>query len=173
MKHEKPSDRDAAIELPPAPLTLEGFAVLHQMFRVRRSAWKALDASEQRRAIAKASELFAAMGRREDGETALFSQLGHKGDIIALHFRRTFDELNRAELEIAKLEIADYLETSNSYLSVIELGLYEASVALYERLVAEGIKPHSDLWQSEVESELERLRHKMAERLYPKIPPRR
>jgi peroxiredoxin len=174
MKQDKSPDKGAtAMELPAAPLTLEGFAVLHQMFRVRHAAWKALDSTEQHRAISEAQELFASMGRREDGESAVFSQLGHKGDVLVVHFRRTFDELNRAELDIAKLEIADYLEISNSYLSIIELGLYEASVALYERLAAEGVKPHSDLWQSEVESELERQRHKMAERLYPRIPPRR
>lgn len=174
MKQEKSPDKEAATaEIPAVPLSLEGFAVLHQMFRVRHTAWKAVDSTEQRRIIAEASERFAEMGRREDGESAVFSQLGHKGDVLVVHFRRTFDELNRAELEIAKLEMADYLETANSYLSIIELGLYEASVALYERLLAEGIKPYSDQWQSEVDSELERQRHKMAERLYPKIPMRR
>ena len=173
MKHEKSPDRDpAAAEIPAAPLSLEGFAVLHQMFRVRRAAWRALDSGEQERILSEASETFAEMARREDGESAFFSQLGHKGDFLLVHFRRTFDELNHAELAVAKLELADYLELSNSYLSVIELGLYEASVTLYERLASEGIKPHSDEFQSQVETELERQRHKMAERLYPRIPPR-
>ena len=173
MKHEKSPDRDpAAAEIPAAPLSLEGFAVLHQMFRVRRAAWRALDSGEQERILSEASETFAEMARREDGESAFFSQLGHKGDFLLVHFRRTFDELNHAELAVAKLELADYLEICNSYLSVIELGLYEASVTLYERLASEGIKPHSDEFQSQVEAELERQRHKMAERLYPRIPPR-
>lgn len=173
MKHEKSPDRDpAAAEIPATPLSLEGFAVLHQMFRVRRAAWRALDSGEQDRILSEASEAFAEMARREDGESAFFSQLGHKGDFLLVHFRRTFDELNHAELAVAKLELADYLELSNSYLSVIELGLYEASVTLYERLASEGIKPHSDEFQSQVEAELERQRHKMAERLYPRIPPR-
>ena len=35
------------------------------------------------------------MERREDGQSAIFSQLGHKGDLIAIHFRRSFDELER------------------------------------------------------------------------------
>ncbi len=173
MKHEKSPDKDpAAAEIPAAPLSLEGFAVLHQMFRVRRAAWRALDSGEQERILSEASETFAEMARREDGESAFFSQLGHKGDFLLVHFRRTFDELNHAELAVAKLELADYLEICNSYLSVIELGLYEASVTLYERLASEGIKPHSDEFQSQVEAELERQRHKMAERLYPRIPPR-
>ncbi len=173
MKHEKSPDKDpAAAEIPAAPLSLEGFAVLHQMFRVRRAAWRALDSGEQERILSEASETFAEMARREDGESAFFSQLGHKGDFLLVHFRRTFDELNHAELAVAKLQLADYLEICNSYLSVIELGLYEASVTLYERLASEGIKPHSDEFQSQVEAELERQRHKMAERLYPRIPPR-
>jgi hypothetical protein len=30
-------------DFPAAPLTLEGYAILHQMFRVRRRDWRALD----------------------------------------------------------------------------------------------------------------------------------
>lgn len=161
------------MEMPAAPLSLEGFAVLHQMFRVRRNTWKSLDSGEQRRAVSQASGLLAAMGRRGNGESAIFSQLGHKGDLMIVHFRPTFDELNHAELELAKLTIADYLEPTTSYLSVIELGLYEATVALYQSLIDKGIKPHSDEWKREVESDLARQREKMVTRLYPKIPDRR
>src|SRR5690242_12457830 len=89
-------------DFPAAPLTLEGYSVLHQMFRVRRRDWRSLD-SKRRTVLDDASTLFDAMARREDGESALFSTLGHKGDLMIVHFRRTPDELNDAELAVSRL----------------------------------------------------------------------
>ena len=79
-------------DFPAAPLTLEGYGILHQMFRVRRRQLRALDAAKRNAAINDASKLFGEMARREDGETALFSVLGHKGDLMFVHFREGFDE---------------------------------------------------------------------------------
>jgi hydrogen peroxide-dependent heme synthase len=168
----KPEDQPRT-ELPAAPLTLEGYAILHQMFRIRRSTWRALDLEAQSRVVAEAASLLGEMQKREDGESGLFSQLGHKGDLMLVHFRRSFEELNQAEIEIANLELADYLEPTTSYLSAIELGLYEASVALYKDLAAKNVEPHSKEWDAAVEAELLRQREKVSPRLYPKIPPRR
>src|ERR1039457_985714 len=173
MKREPENKNRATRDLPATPLALEGFAVLHQMFRIRRASWRGLNADAQNRAIVEATALFNQMQRREDGESGVFSQLGHKGDLMLVHFRRTFDELNQAEVEIANLELADYLEPTTSYLSAIELGLYEASVALYRDLVAKNIEPHSNDWNAAIEAELERQREKVAPRLSPKVPPRR
>src|SRR5579872_897150 len=172
MKGDQQNKIPATHELPAAPLALEGFAVLHQMFRIRRASWRGLDADAQNRAIIEATALFNQMQRREDGESGVFSQLGHKGDLMLVHFRRTFDELNRAEIEIANLELANYLEPTTSYLSVIELGLYEASVAIYGDLISKNIEPHSPEWNAAIEAELTRQREKVAPRLYPKIPQR-
>ncbi len=168
----KPEDQPRT-ELPAAPLALEGYAILHQMFRIRRSTWRALDLEAQSRVVAEAASLLGEMQKREDGESGLFSQLGHKGDLMLVHFRRSFEELNQAEIEIANLELADYLEPTTSYLSAIELGLYEASVALYKDLAAKNVEPHSKEWDAAVEAELLRQREKVSSRLYPKIPPRR
>jgi hydrogen peroxide-dependent heme synthase len=170
----KPDDaQTAAAMLPAAPLALEGYAILHQMFRIRRATWRALEVDAQKRVVAEAASLLSRMQQREDGESGLFSQLGHKGDLMLVHFRRSFEELNRAEIEIANLELADYLEPTTSYLSAIELGLYEASVALYKDLTAKNIEPHSKEWDVAVEAELARQREKVSARLFPKIPPGR
>jgi chlorite dismutase len=173
MKHGQPEGHKISHEMPAAPLALEGYAILHQMFRIRRASWRALDIDAQNRAVSEAASLLGEMRRREDGESGFFSQVGHKGDLMIVHFRRSFEELNQAEIALANLELADYLEPSTSYLSAIELGLYEASVALYKDLVAKNVEPHSKEWDAAVESELERQREKVSTRLYPKIPPRR
>ncbi len=172
MKDDQPEGQKSTHEIPATPLALEGYAILHQMFRIRRASWRALDEEAQTRLVAQAAALLGEMQKREDGESACFSQLGHKGDLMLVHFRRTFEELNQAEIAIANLELADYLEPTTSYLSVIELGLYEASVALYKDLVARNIEPHSKEWDGAVEAELARQREKGSTRLYPKIPPR-
>ncbi len=159
-------------DFPAAPLTLEGYGILHQMFRVRRRELRALDAAKREAALKDASKLFGEMATREDGETALFSALGHKSDLMIVHFRRGFEELSHAELAVAGLALSDYLEPTTSYLSVIEIGLYEATVALYRKLVENGVGPHSPQWKSEIESEIARQREKISPRLFPKIPAR-
>ena len=158
-------------DFPAAPLTLEGYSILHQMFRVRRRDWRSLD-SGRPIVLDDASKLFDAMARHEDGESALFSTLGHKGDLTIVHFRRSLEELNQAELAVARLALSDYLEPTTSYLSVIEIGLYEATVALYRRLVEKGISPRSPQWKIEIDAELVRQREKLESRLFPKIPAR-
>ncbi len=159
--------------MPPAPLTLEGYAVLHQMFRLRAEKWRALDPAEQAEALSEAAQALERMQSVENGESAIFSQLGHKGDLLLLHFRRTFDQLNEAETALAAARLFDFLEPTTSYLSAIELGMYEASVIAYGELIAKGIEPYSREWDEAIAAELKRQREKVALRLYPKIPPRR
>jgi peroxiredoxin len=174
MKTDRPTESNAArIDQHSAPLTLEGFSVLHQMFRLRRADWRKLDDTARRGALDEAARGFDEMARREDGESALFAGLGHKGDLFAVHFRRSFDELNAAQTAIARMNLSDYLEPTTSYLSVIEIGLYEASVKLYTQLAEQGIAPHSPGWREAVNAEVARQREKIAPRLYPKIPQRR
>jgi len=156
-----------------APNTLEGFSVLHQFFRLRRPQWNALAGHTRVEIIEKASRAFAAMERREDGQSALFSQLGHKGDLIAIHFRRGFEELNTAQLQVGRLALNEFLEPTTSYVSVVEIGLYEATVKLHEELAARGVKPHSPEWIEAVKADLEDQRHKLGTRLWPQIPDRR
>jgi hydrogen peroxide-dependent heme synthase len=156
--------------LPPVPLTLEGSSVLHQMFRVRWPAWNALEA-ERRAAIA--AEAAGVLEGMEAEQSAAFSLIGHKGDLLLLHFRDSFDALNRAEMAIARLKLAEFLEPTTSYLSVVELGLYDSSIRLYKSLEARGIEPHSPEWTAEVEEQAATQRKAMHTRLYPKIPPHR
>src|SRR5579863_269135 len=163
----------SAREVAAAPNTLEGFGVLHQFFRLRRPQWNALVEHTRAEIIEKAARAFAAMERREDGQSAIFSQLGHKGDLIAIHFRRSFDELNIAQLEVGRLALNEFLEPTTSYVSVVEIGLYEATVKLHAELAAQGVKPHSPEWIKAVKDDLEEQRQKLGARLWPEIPDRR
>ncbi len=154
--------------LPAMPLTIEGSSLLHQMLRVRWAAWRALDAADRAQILSAAATALAGM---EAEGTGVFSLIGHKGDIMLVHFRKDFTALNQVELALAKLRLWDYLEQTSSYLSVVELGLYESSAKVYTGLAEKGIAPHTPEWNAEIEETLARQRTAMHPRLFPEIPP--
>ena len=157
--------------LPPVPLTIEGASVLHQMLRVRWTAWKALSAGQRSEIAQEAAMVLGEMERNPSGQSAAYSLLGHKGDLILVHFRNSFDELGHTEKRLAQLRLWDYLEPATSYLSVVELGLYESSQKTYHALAERGIQPFSEEWNAEIEQLLARQREAMRPRLYPEMPP--
>ncbi|MFL6354862.1 MAG: hydrogen peroxide-dependent heme synthase [Bryobacteraceae bacterium] len=161
-------------EFPAVPLTLEGSSVLHQMFRLRRTAWRGLDDAKRARILEEAISLLTPM---EEGsqtghpnQSAVYSQIGHKGDLMLLHFRDSLEDLHRAEISIAQTQFADYLEPVHSYLSVVELGLYESSSKTYAQLAEQGLEPHSPEWNAGIAEVIRRQTAAMAPRLYPQIP---
>jgi peroxiredoxin len=160
----------AAADLPAVPLTLEGYPTLHQMMRFRWTAWRALPENTRREIVNEAETLLTAMEARSQGQSALFSLLGHKGDLMFVHFRETFDELNQAELDLARLRLADFLEPTTSYLSVIELGLYESSLKTYKAMAERGVEPHSEEWKKGIEETINRQKEAMKPRLFPAMP---
>jgi chlorite dismutase len=161
-------DTAVAAALPPVPLTVEGASVLHQMMRLRRAAWRQLSPDLRTEIVREASETLAGMPG-----SAVYSLLGHKGDLMLVHFRKDFAELNQAELALARLRLSDYLEPTHSYLSVVELGLYESTSKVYADLAAKDIPPHSEAWNAGIAEALDRARKAMASRLWPEIPPAR
>jgi chlorite dismutase len=161
----------ALVEFPPVPLTLEGSSVLHQFFRFDWKAWRGCAAKKE-----IVAEAIAALNKleREDAsapvQTALYSQLGHKGDLILVHFRDSLEALNQVELNLAQTALYDFLEPRHSYVSVVELGLYESSRKTYEAASAKGFETHSPEWNAEVETSLKRGAEAMKPRLFPAVP---
>jgi hydrogen peroxide-dependent heme synthase len=171
VQHHKAEERvEAVAQMPAVPLTVEGSSVLHQMFRLKWAAWKAAPEATRLSALAEAAAALADMEAEGACGSALYSLLGHKGDLLFLHFRRSFEELNQAELKVARLKLADFLEPASSYLSMVELGLYEASLKLYKSLLERGLRPDSDEWEKETSEALSQARRAMAPRLFPSIP---
>jgi peroxiredoxin len=169
--HARKIDAGASTNsLPAVPLTLEGSSVLHEMFRMRWPEWRGLTDLERTRITNEAAHVISEL---EKHQSALYSLLGHKGDLMLIHFRQSFDELNQVELAMKRLELNDYLEASSSFLSVVELGLYDSSVKVYEQLAERGLEPHSPEWNAEIEQVMARQKESMKPRLYPEIPPAR
>src|SRR5215469_669922 len=161
----------AETALPAVPLTIEGASVLHQMMRFRRSAWRALSPDTRAAIMEEAATTLESWEQFSEGrQSAMYSLLGHKGDLLFVHFRRSFEELNEAQLDLARMRWSDYFELTTSYLSQVELGLYESSAKVYGDLAARGVAAHSEEWNREIESVLARQRQAMAPRLWPELP---
>ena len=162
-----------ATSLPEVPLTIEGYSVLHQMMKFRWPAWRQLSQAQKQEIVNEASSLLGRMEQNPNGQSALFSLLGHKGDVMFVHFRESFEALNQAELQLAQIRLSDFLEPASSYLSVIELGLYESSIKTYQSLLERELEPHSEEWKRAIEETLSRQREAMRPRLFPEMPPHR
>ena len=89
---------------------------------------------------------------------------------MLLHFRRDFTGLLEAEQNVRQARIGRYLEITNSFLSVVELGLYESTRKIHEELASRGLAPGTAEWDAAVKETLERQRKAMAPRLWPEIP---
>ena len=161
-------------DTPAVPLTVEGSCMLHQLFRFNRKAWRALSPAEQERiataAASKLKEIAQDTSANGRNHTALFSLLGHKGDLMLIHMRESVEALNQVELHLAQTEFHDFLDQTYSYLSVVELGLYESTGKTYAALSERGIVPHSPEWNTAIKETLDRQSAAMATRVYPAIP---
>jgi hydrogen peroxide-dependent heme synthase len=165
--------RTASQQAPAVPLTIEGYSVLHQMMRFRWTAWREVPTAQREEVVHEAANLLAKMEQNSAGQSGLYSLLGHKGDLMLVHFRASFDELKQTELQLSQLRLNDYLEPATSYLSVIELGLYESTLKAYKELTERGIEPHSEEWNNEIKETLARQKEAMRPRLFPELPQHR
>ncbi len=160
-------------DFPPVPLTLEGSFLLHHFFRFDWKAWRSCADGEREKIAAAAVAALNRLERREAGapvQTALFSQLGHKGDLVLIHFRDSLEALNQVELDLAQTELYDFLELRHSYVSVVELGLYESTRKSYEAAAAKGFAEFTPEWTAEINAALARSSAAMAPRLFPAVP---
>jgi len=160
-------------DFPPVPLTLEGSALLHQFFRFDWKAWRSCADGERKKIAADATAVLRSLERSAPEapvRSALYSQLGHKGDLILIHFRESLEALNQVELSLAQTDFYGYLTPTHSYVSVVELGLYESTRKTYEAASAKGLETHSPEWNAEIANSLERSSAAMAPRLFPAVP---
>jgi chlorite dismutase len=160
-------------EFPPVPLTLEGSSLLHQFFRFDWKAWNATAEVDRERIAANAVAALKSLECAAPDapvRSAMYSQIGHKADLILIHFRDSFEALNQVELDLAQTEISNFLVPVHSYVSVVELGLYESTRKTYEAAAAKGFAQHTPEWNAEITASLQRGSSAMAPRLIPSVP---
>ena len=160
---------------PNVPESLEGWSILHRMFRFHRRRWDALDATNRTRIAGAAVEFLRPLHEDPESDVALAQLLGGKADLMVTHYAKSFDALGDVEVGFDKLALCDYLELTTSYVSVLELGLYEGTRKIHAEVRELGHKPHSAEWTEAFDGQ---LRHacqepRNAARLWAKIPPKR
>jgi chlorite dismutase len=151
---------------PFVPETLEGWSVLHLMYRVRWDRLRAAGAEDVQRLADAATRALAVP---DAGATAYVQMLGHKADLMVICFRRSFEELAQAQLALSRTELHDYLEATTSYVSIVELGMYEMTAKIHDQLGAK-FKPGSDEFEQAFDAEMETQRGRVMNRLFIDVP---
>ena len=151
---------------PFVPETLEGWSALHLMYRID---WGRLGQAYPGDRQQMADEL-AGVITSGDEPTALVQLLGHKGDFMVIAFRKSFDDLGRTQLRISRTKLHAYLAPTMSYVSIIELGMYEMTAKLHRQLADRGLLPGSVEYDTAFDEEMERQRQRVAGRLFAPIP---
>lgn len=144
---------------------------MHQFFHFDWKAWRSCADGERNEIAGEATATLKRLERESADvpvRSALYSQLGHKGDLMLIHFRSSLEELNQIELDLAQTRLYDFLSPAHSYVSVVELGLYESTRKTYE--AAAGLGAHSPEWNTYVADTLGRQAEAMKPRLWPAVP---
>ena len=121
--------------------TLEGWYAHHDFRTIDWASWKLMSEAERKEAIDELLGLMEEWQKTEaahQGSSGMFSILGHKADLLFLHFRPTLDELLELETALNKTILANVMLPSYSYVSVVELSNYVASdqTTLKQRLIS-------------------------------------
>lgn len=153
-----------------APETLEGWYVQHEFYRINWAQWQALEPAQRASIIETGTAWCTAQAAPTEGSSAFFSVLGQKGDLLLVHFRPSLEALNTVELSLRQTELFSYLQPVYSYLSVIELGLYEVLGAVQRKLSTTDLQAGSPEYESAYQQELEVQKAALHDRLYPDIP---
>lgn len=160
---------------PAVPESLDSWKILHRMFRFGHRAWQRLPAPERAGIEQEAVALFLELAAGSDGDCGLAQLLGHKANFMLTHYAKTFDELGEVQTRVDQLELAQFLEEQSSYVSNLELGLYEATGRIHATLRERGLRPHSPEWDAAFDELVaeEAANPRNAARLWAKIPHRR
>ncbi len=158
---------------PRVPETLEGWWLLHQMFKVSWPAWQALPPAERQQKATEAARALGATERGREGSSVPCTLLGHKGDLMLIHFRRSLEELEAAQLLVDRLDLAAFLQATTSYVSVVELGMYEMTAQIHARLGGRGLEPGSEPFEQAFDAEMQEQERRVEGRLFLDVPPRR
>jgi len=156
-----------------APQTLEGWYVLHDVYALDWPGWQSLEGSARKSISAEAEQWLSEAPDRGKGDTAAYSILTQKGDLMFLHYRKTPEELNQVELSLRQLRLYEYLIPTYSFLSVIEISLYELTTIARMKLADQGITPTSSEYNLVFDTEMDKQKGRVQTRLYGDIPDQR
>ncbi len=160
---------------PAVPESLDSWWILHRMFAFDRLAWDKLQQDERTGIIKEAIAAFEKLKNGAETDLGLAQMLGHKADLMLTHYSKNYEGLAHAQTVLDKLHLSEFLIATTSYVSILELGLYDATGKIHATLAEQGLAPHSDEWTKAFDEWLagqEKVPHH-AGRLWARIPQRR
>ncbi|EUJ21377.1 hydrogen peroxide-dependent heme synthase [Listeria aquatica] len=110
--------------------TLDGWYCLHDFRSVDWTSWRELSEAERSRILTEFSKFLSELELTKnigEGEQTFYSIVGQKADFVFFLLRPTLEDINAIENRLNKLEIADFLIPTYSYVSVVELSNYLAA----------------------------------------------
>lgn len=131
---------------PNVPESLEGWWILHRMFDFDRFSWDRLPKEEQKAMVSQATEKLSVLKEGKDTDLSLAQMLGHKADLMLTHYSKDYEGLAHAQTLVDKLPLFEFLTPATSYVSILELGMYEATSKIHATLKEQGLKPNSPEW---------------------------
>jgi chlorite dismutase len=156
---------------PFVPETLEGWSALHLMYRVDWGRLRQTAAGERRTMAQEFARVVTeSLKAPEHGSNALVQLLGHKGDLMVIAFRRSFDELGRTQLALAGTALHGYLTMTTSYVSMVELGMYELTAKIHRQLRKRELVQGSTEYEAAFDQEMDAQRRRVMGRLFTPIP---
>ncbi|HSQ28973.1 MAG TPA: chlorite dismutase family protein [Gemmatimonadaceae bacterium] len=147
-----------------APETLEGWYALHQVFS-RARAGQASGGVPSPKSVPS--------GTPDDaGWSAYFRLIGSRGDLLAVHFRPTLEEIATAQQNAVRTTCELGMDLAYSFLSVTEAGLYHLTAQLAREAGARGGAVGDAAYTAELSKriEVERENPHIQRRLYPALP---
>ena len=154
------------------PETLEGWYVLHQVYRVSRQALRNVGAHSLDAWLARAREVVAEVSQGAEGWSAVVGLIGSRAQVMLIHFRATLDEVGEAERRLAEEPLFDPLEPVYTFLSVTEAGLYHLTAELAREAGARGGAVGDEAYRAQVAERAgaERESAHVKRRLFPPLP---
>ncbi|MDB4917004.1 MAG: Chlorite dismutase [Gemmatimonadetes bacterium] len=148
------------------PETTEGWYAFHQVFTIDRAALRQLDAAAKDDAVAELSKPIT------EGWSAVVPLIGSRADVMLIHFRATLDDIGAAQNAIGRLALVDALNTTYTFLSVTEAGLYHASAQLAAEAEQRGGKIGDEMHRAAMDARVdaERKSAHVHKRLFPQQP---
>ena len=162
------------------PETIEGWFVLHQIFRftkpkldaarLARMAKSAVAAGGSgRKSAAKAR---AKKGRSPEGWSCCVRLIGSTADLMVIHFRDSLDAIGTAQSDFARSELGGIVEPVYAFFSITEAGLYHISADLARAAASRGGEVGDEEYEQALAERVttERNSAHIRRRLYPELP---
>jgi hydrogen peroxide-dependent heme synthase len=153
---------DQTAEQPPE--TLEGWYVLHQIYRIDRERNTPAGTAE--------SDVFGPAKDPTQGWSEAVALIGSTSDVMFMHCRPTLDAIGDVQRELARQPWMRRLVPTYSFLSVTEAGLYHMTAKIADEAIARGGTVGDADYVAAVKAkvETERTNPYVQRRLYPQRP---